>query len=55
MSRLRRITIYDIQGKKVLQQMDPRNEVQTGNLEFGLHLLVIDTDQGTLYKTILKN
>lgn len=55
MSHLRRITIYDIQGKKVFQQVDPENEIQTGSLEFGLHLVVIDTDQGTLHKTILKN
>lgn len=55
MSHLRRITIYDIQGKKVFQQLDPEDEIQTGGLEFGLHLVVIDTDQGTLHKTILKN
>jgi hypothetical protein len=55
MSELRRITIYDIQGKKVLQQLDPGNQVQTRDLKFGLHLIVIDTDRGTLHKTILKN
>lgn len=55
MSELRRITIYDILGKKVLQQLDPKDQVRTSELDFGLHLVVIDTDQGTLYKTILKN
>jgi len=54
-SELRRITIYDIQGKKVLQLLNPGNQVQTHGLKFGLHLIVIDTDRGTLHKTILKN
>jgi hypothetical protein len=55
MSEIRRITIYDILGKKVLQKLDPGNHVQTHGLKFGLHLIVIDTDRGTLHKTILKN
>ena len=54
-SQLKRITIYDLLGKKVLQQAQPPKELPVGGLKFGLHLVVIDTDQGTLRKTILKN
>ena len=54
MSQLRRITIYDIQGRKVLQQLGSETQVQTGDLRIGLHLIVIDTDQGTFHKTLLK-
>ena len=54
-SELRKITIYDILGKKVLEQLEPGSQVQTGALEFGLHLVIIDTDKGSLRKTILKN
>ncbi len=55
MSQLRKITIYDIQGKKVMEELNPGSQVHVANLEFGLHLVVIETDMGSLHKTVLKN
>jgi aminopeptidase N len=51
---IRKVSIYDIQGKKILDQYNPGSSIGLENLHFGLHLVVIDTDQGTLNKTILK-
>ncbi len=51
---IRKITIYDVLGKKILEQTDPKNSISVQQLEFGLHLVIIDTDQGSLHKTILK-
>jgi aminopeptidase N len=55
LSVLKRLTIYDIQGKKILQRLNPEPVITLEKLQFGPHLLVIDTDRGTLHKTILKN
>ena len=51
---IRKITIYNVLGKKILEQIDPQNSIAMQQLEFGVHLVVIDTDQGSLHKTILK-
>lgn len=51
---IRKITIYNVLGKKILEQTDPQNSIAMQQLEFGVHLVVIDTDQGSLHKTILK-
>ena len=53
-SVLNRLTIYDIQGKRIKEVMNPGSMISVQELSFGLHLLVIDTDRGTLNKTILK-
>ena len=50
-----RLTIYDIQGKKVLVEDNPQSIVSLNKLDHGVHLVVIDTDRGSLKKTILKN
>lgn len=51
---IRKVSIYDIQGKKILDRYNPGPSIELDKLDFGVHLLVIDTDQGTLNKTILK-
>jgi aminopeptidase N len=52
--QIRKISIYNVLGKKILEQTNPKNSIAMQQLEFGLHLVVIDTDQGSLHKTILK-
>ena len=54
LSILKRFTIYDIQGKKIMQKLNPESVISMQDLKFGLHLVVIDTDLGTVHKTILK-
>ncbi len=51
---LTKITIYNILGEKILEKENPQNYIALDQLEFGLHLVVLDTDQGSLHKTILK-
>ena len=51
---IRKISIYNILGEKIFEQADPGNIVDLQKLDFGVHLVVIDTDQGSLHKTILK-
>jgi aminopeptidase N len=49
-----RITIYNVLGEKVLAMENPENTIALDQLRFGVHLVVIDTDLGSLHKTILK-
>lgn len=51
---LTKITIYNVLGEKVLEKDNPENEISLDRLKFGVHLVVIDTDLGSLHKTILK-
>jgi aminopeptidase N len=51
---LTKITIYNVLGEKVLEKDNPENESSLDRLKFGVHLVVIDTDLGSLHKTILK-
>ena len=51
---IRKIRIYNILGEKIFEQSDPDKQIDLQKLDFGVHLLVIDTDQGSLHKTILK-
>ena len=51
---LRKVRIYNILGEKIFEQSDPSNRLDLQKLDFGVHLVVIDTDQGSLHKTILK-
>ena len=51
---IRKISIYNVLGEKLFEQSDPGKQINLQNLDFGVHLLVIDTDQGSLHKTILK-
>lgn len=51
---IRKISIYNVLGEKIFEQSDPAKQINLQKLDFGVHLLVIDTDQGSLHKTILK-
>ena len=51
---IKKITIYNVLGEKILEIADPTNQISLYKLDFGAHLVVIDTDQGSLHKTILK-
>jgi aminopeptidase N len=51
---VKKITIYDVLGKKMMEIINPTNQISLEQLDFGAHLVVIDTDQGRLHKTILK-
>ncbi len=51
---VKKITIYNVLGKKMMEILDPSNQISLEQLDFGAHLVVIDTDQGRLHKTILK-
>ncbi len=54
-TNIKRITIYDILGKIVLQKENPISNISLEKLNFGMHLVKIDTDKGVIHKTILKN
>ena len=49
-----KITIYNVLGEKVLEKENPERIIGVDRLKFGIHLVVIDTDMGSLHKTILK-
>ncbi len=51
---IKNITIYNVLGEKMMEIADPSNQISLEQLNFGAHLVVIDTDQGSLHKTILK-
>ena len=51
---IRKIRIYNILGEKIFEQSDPNKSIDLKKLDFGVHLVVLDTDQGSLRKTILK-
>ena len=51
---VRKISIYNILGEKVFERSNPDKLIDLQKLDFGVHLVVIDTDQGRLNKTILK-
>ena len=49
-----KISIYNMLGKLVLQETNPIAAINLRPLSFGIHLVEIETSQGTLHKTILK-
>lgn len=49
-----RITFYNVLGKSVLQFENPNLKLSLADLNFGVYLMKIDTDKGTIHKTILK-
>lgn len=51
---INRVTIYNVLGEKIIEVSEPKNSISMEQLNFGVHLVVIDTDQGSLHKTILK-
>lgn len=53
-AQINRITFYDILGKTVLRKENPTSKISLERLNFGIHLVKIDTDKGVIHKTILK-
>jgi len=49
-----KVSIYNMLGKLVLQESNPIAAINLKPLTFGIHLVKIETSQGTLHKTILK-
>ena len=52
--QIEKLTIYNVLGEKMMEEEDPSSRISMQGLEFGVHLVVIQTDQGTMRKTILK-
>ena len=51
---IRKISFYDIQGIKVYEMDNPDRIISLEKLQFGVHLVILYTNQGTLRKTIMK-
>lgn len=48
------IVIYNVLGEVVLQFENPSSKLSLNSLNFGVHLVKINTDKGAIHKTILK-
>jgi len=53
-AQVEKVSIYNMLGKLVLQESNPIAAINLKPLSFGIHLVKIETTQGTLHKTILK-
>ena len=51
---IKKITIYDVLGRIVMEENNPTAKISLHQLKFGIHLIKIDTDQGSIHKTLLK-
>ncbi len=49
-----KVSFFDMLGKLVFEEDNPLLAINLKPLSFGIHLVKIETDQGTLHKTILK-
>lgn len=49
-----KVSIYNMLGKLVLEESNPLLAINLRPLSFGIHLVKIETNQGILHKTILK-
>lgn len=49
-----KVSVYNMLGKLVLEESNPINAISLKDLSEGVHLVKIETSQGTLHKTILK-
>lgn len=49
-----KVSIYNMLGKLIMEEDHPLLAINLRPLNFGIHLVKIETDQGTLHKTILK-
>ncbi|RPE00196.1 T9SS C-terminal target domain-containing protein [Aureibaculum marinum] len=49
-----KVSIYNMLGKLVLEESNPLLAINLKPLSFGIHLVKIETNQGVLHKTILK-
>jgi aminopeptidase N len=53
-AHIEKITIYNVLGGIVLQVVNPSSRISLTRLKFGLHLVKIDTNEGSIHKTLLK-
>ena len=53
-SQIKKITIYNVLGVAVMEKNNPTYKISLDKLNFGIHLVKIDTDQGSIHKTLLK-
>jgi len=51
---IKKITIYNVLGGIVMVENNPTSKISLNNLKFGIHLVKIDTDKGSIHKTLLK-
>lgn len=49
-----KVSIFNMLGKLVIEETNPIAAINIKPLSFGIHLVKIETSQGTLHKTILK-
>ena len=49
-----KVSIFNTLGKLVLEETNPLSAISLKTLSMGIHLVKIETSQGTLHKTILK-
>lgn len=49
-----KVSIYNMLGKLILEEENPDAKIDLKTLSAGVHLVKIETSQGTLHKTILK-
>ena len=49
-----KVSIYNMLGKLILEESNPLVSINLKPLSVGMHLVKIETSQGTLHKTILK-
>jgi len=49
-----KVSIFNMLGKLVIEETNPIAAINLKPLSFGIHLVKIETSQGTLHKTILK-
>ena len=49
-----KVSIFNMLGKLVLEEKNPLSSIDLKQLSLGMHLVKIETNQGTLHKTILK-
>ncbi|MCK0131944.1 T9SS type A sorting domain-containing protein [Flavobacteriaceae bacterium F08102] len=49
-----KVSIYNMLGKLVLEETNPMASIDLKPVGFGIHLVKIQTNQGTLHKTFLK-
>jgi len=49
-----KVSIFNMLGKLVIEETNPIAAINLKSLSFGIHLVKIETSQGTLHKTILK-
>ncbi len=51
---IKKITIYDVLGRIVMEENNPTSKISLNKLNFGIFLIKIDTDKGSIHKTLLK-